>query len=398
MSDTTKPECGATGIAEGANAGTTAGIAVGAATGSTAVVRVGIAPPAAPPSYKATPVPAPAVLHATTHLSASASASASAPGAASGSDSASAPASGVSRVSTDPLRAFPPPILESCGTGDVLALCRALDRPLEALSSLIEVVAGHPYPSDDLRALLERVGNQAAALQALVQSALTDSTSSPVLGPMPPAKATVTAGPAAAYAVRRPSTRDIGQRTALRKLTEREHEVLALLAEGLATAEIAHRLGITSATVRSHVQNILTRLGVCNRRQAAALLAGRLPSPTRARLRAARRAPDAPRRPADLNADPARPQLIRLTAAAAPPQKQKNTSMLPSTAAHLTRREVQVLRCLAAGLGRSEIAERLYVSPHTARTHIQRVLTKLGVHSALAAMAVARDVGLTPAV
>jgi DNA-binding CsgD family transcriptional regulator len=58
---------------------------------------------------------------------------------------------------------------------------------------------------------------------------------------------------------------------------------------------------------------------------------------------------------------------------------------------------MQVLRCLAAGLGRSEIAERLYVSPHTARTHIQRVLAKLGVHSALGAMAVAREVGLAPA-
>jgi DNA-binding CsgD family transcriptional regulator len=37
------------------------------------------------------------------------------------------------------------------------------------------------------------------------------------------------------------------------------------------------------------------------------------------------------------------------------------------------------------------------MSPHTARTHIQRILAKLDVHSALAAMALARNAGLTSA-
>ena len=36
------------------------------------------------------------------------------------------------------------------------------------------------------------------------------------------------------------------------------------------------------------------------------------------------------------------------------------------------------------------------MSPHTARTHIQRILAKLDVHSALAAMACAHRAGLAP--
>jgi len=59
----------------------------------------------------------------------------------------------------------------------------------------------------------------------------------------------------------------------------------------------------------------------------------------------------------------------------------------------LTVRELEVLGCLLDGLGRSEIAERLVVSPHTARTHITNLLRKLEVHSCVAAVAVARRAG-----
>ncbi|PBC78124.1 LuxR family two component transcriptional regulator [Streptomyces sp. TLI_235] len=62
----------------------------------------------------------------------------------------------------------------------------------------------------------------------------------------------------------------------------------------------------------------------------------------------------------------------------------------------LTPREEEVLRCMVAGLGRQAVAERLYLSPHTVRTHMQNVLGKLGVHSTLAAVAVARRAGITP--
>jgi DNA-binding NarL/FixJ family response regulator len=51
----------------------------------------------------------------------------------------------------------------------------------------------------------------------------------------------------------------------------------------------------------------------------------------------------------------------------------------------LTRREREVLALLAGGADNETIAQRLVVSPQTARTHIQNVLAKLGVHSRLEA-------------
>ncbi|MEE4544337.1 response regulator transcription factor [Streptomyces sp. V4-01] len=62
----------------------------------------------------------------------------------------------------------------------------------------------------------------------------------------------------------------------------------------------------------------------------------------------------------------------------------------------LTPREQEVLRCMVAGLGRKAVAERLFLSPHTVRTHMQNVLGKLGVHSTLAAVALARRAGVGP--
>lgn len=54
------------------------------------------------------------------------------------------------------------------------------------------------------------------------------------------------------------------------QLTEREVEVLQLLAEGRSGTEIARQLGISPNTVRTHVQGILTKLQVHSRLEAAA--------------------------------------------------------------------------------------------------------------------------------
>jgi PAS domain S-box-containing protein len=51
-------------------------------------------------------------------------------------------------------------------------------------------------------------------------------------------------------------------------LTRRERDVLALLARGLGTAEIARTLSLSHATVRNHVQSILTKLHVHSRLEA----------------------------------------------------------------------------------------------------------------------------------
>jgi two-component system nitrate/nitrite response regulator NarL len=55
----------------------------------------------------------------------------------------------------------------------------------------------------------------------------------------------------------------------------------------------------------------------------------------------------------------------------------------------LTKREREVLRLLAAGISQDGIASRLFISPKTVATHIQRVIGKLGVHSRAQAVALA---------
>jgi DNA-binding NarL/FixJ family response regulator len=53
-------------------------------------------------------------------------------------------------------------------------------------------------------------------------------------------------------------------------LTDRETEVLALMADGLANRDIARRLFVTEATVKTHVNNIFGKLGVGDRAAAVA--------------------------------------------------------------------------------------------------------------------------------
>jgi two-component system, NarL family, response regulator LiaR len=54
-------------------------------------------------------------------------------------------------------------------------------------------------------------------------------------------------------------------------LTERERAVLALMVEGLNNTQIAGRLTVSPSTVKSHVSNILSKLGVSSRTEAVSL-------------------------------------------------------------------------------------------------------------------------------
>ena len=88
-------------------------------------------------------------------------------------------------------------------------------------------------------------------------------------------------------AIRTPARPDRGELLPLRFLTSREREALRRIAEGQSTKEIAQSMHVAQSTARTHVQNVLTKLGVRSRLQAAALVARggladelREPSPT----------------------------------------------------------------------------------------------------------------------
>nr|WP_277349781.1 response regulator transcription factor [Planosporangium thailandense] len=73
-------------------------------------------------------------------------------------------------------------------------------------------------------------------------------------------------------------------RSAADSLTPREREVLVLIAEGGTNRQIAKHLGVAERTARTHVSNILGKLGLASRTQAAmwavkeGLVAGREPA------------------------------------------------------------------------------------------------------------------------
>jgi DNA-binding NarL/FixJ family response regulator len=81
------------------------------------------------------------------------------------------------------------------------------------------------------------------------------------------------------------------------------------------------------------------------------------------------------------------------------PAHPSGTGREPGTAgdprlADLTPREVDVLAALGRGLSNQGIATELFISEATAKTHVSRVLAKLGVTSRMQAAIVARDTGL----
>jgi LuxR family maltose regulon positive regulatory protein len=131
---------------------------------------------------------------------------------------------------------------------------RALGRKAEALASLekaLHLAAPAGYLRtflDDgpaIRDLLPRVRHAAPAFVDRVLDAFSGAQRTPPLAVPPPS-------------------------VLVEPLSERESEVLELLAQGLSNREIAERLFITVGTVKTHVHNIYGKLGVRGRTQAAA--------------------------------------------------------------------------------------------------------------------------------
>jgi DNA-binding NarL/FixJ family response regulator len=92
--------------------------------------------------------------------------------------------------------------------------------------------------ADEIRAAMEAVARGEAALDPAVQHHVVAALATPSAAPLPD------------------------------DLTPREAEVLGLIAEGLTNAEIAERLVVSAATVKSHVNHIFAKIGARDRAQA----------------------------------------------------------------------------------------------------------------------------------
>ncbi|SIT86804.1 response regulator transcription factor [Microbacterium sp. RU33B] len=67
---------------------------------------------------------------------------------------------------------------------------------------------------------------------------------------------------------------------------------------------------------------------------------------------------------------------------------------VPAQLRHLTDREREVLLLVARGLSNQEIADSLHISPHTAKTHVNRVMSKVYAHDRAQLVILAYESGL----
>ena len=134
----------------------------------------------------------------------------------------------------------------------------------------------------------------------------------------------------------------------LSALTPSETEVLRRIAAGQSTKTMAREMSVTTETLRTYVKNVLGKLGAHSRLEAAAL-----------------------------------------ASRAGPPGQAEPEGEHPLLAA-LTPREREVLAHLTEGAGLREVAKRLHMSVKTINTHLHNLRGKLGVHSTLEAVALAR--------
>ncbi|MEZ5307098.1 MAG: LuxR C-terminal-related transcriptional regulator [Pyrinomonadaceae bacterium] len=66
----------------------------------------------------------------------------------------------------------------------------------------------------------------------------------------------------------------------------------------------------------------------------------------------------------------------------------------PTAMTDLTRRETEILQCIASGMTSKKMAEKMFISPTTVNNHVQNLLKKLNAHSRLEAVRMAEKAGL----
>ncbi len=86
--------------------------------------------------------------------------------------------------------------------------------------------------------------------------------------------------------------------------------------------------------------------------------------------------------------------VVREVLVPAPAEFTRNEAKLAATG--LTPRELEILELIAKGLSNREIAERVFVSENTVKTHSSRVFKKLGARRRTQAVQLGKELGLIP--
>lgn len=90
------------------------------------------------------------------------------------------------------------------------------------------------------------------------------------------------------------------------------------------------------------------------------------------------------------------PETIVIKEVSVPAASQFTRNPAGVEAAGLTPRELQILELIAGGLSNKEIAERIFVSENTVKTHSKRLFEKLNARRRTQAVAVGKELGILP--
>ncbi|MEU8518995.1 response regulator transcription factor [Streptomyces sp. NBC_01216] len=150
--------------------------------------------------------------------------------------------------------------------GDGISVCRELRSRMPGLACLMLT------SFDDEEALLDAIMAGAAGYvlkqikgSDLVAAVRTVATGQSMLDPATTARLM--------SSLREPEPASPPEDALLAALTQREHDVLDLIGEGMTNRQIAHRLYLSEKTVKNHISRLLAKLGVERRVQAAVIAA-----------------------------------------------------------------------------------------------------------------------------